>query len=140
MSDNRFELEIIVPEKTYCKKLVNSISVSTSLGQMTILSHHTDLIANIGISHMTINENGHALQYAVSGGVLNIYHKENKVLLIVNAIESRDEIDLKRATLAKEKAQQKLQDENTSLLEQKKSEIKLKRALNRIALLEKTKI
>ena len=137
MADNRFELEIIVPEKVYCKKMVNSVSLMTADGRMTILSHHTDMIANVPISHMSINENGHSLEYAVAGGLLNIYHKENKVLLVLNAVESKDEIDLNRATLAKEKAENRLNGEKLSVREQKKAEIKLKRALNRISLLQK---
>lgn len=137
MANDCFELEIIVPEKVYYKKNVNSISVTTSVGELTILAHHTSMVADIKISHMTIKENGHVNDYAVAGGLINIYHKENKVLLVVNAIESKEEIDLERANKAKENAEKRLQETSLPLREQQKAEIKLKRALNRISLLQK---
>lgn len=134
MTSSSFKLKIIVPEKTYFDGNADSISVVTSGGMLTILAHHADLIANIEISHMTLKSNGHITEYALSGGVMNIYQKDNTVLLIVNAIESQEEIDLERAMKAKENAQKRLQEQDLPLREQMKAEIKLKRALNRISL------
>ena len=73
---NRFHLEIIVPTSIYFNDDVDSVSVVTSDGVLTILAEHADLIANIEISHLVIRQNGHLDNYAVSGGVLNIYQKE----------------------------------------------------------------
>ncbi len=135
---NRFHLEIIVPTSVYFNDDVDSVSVVTSDGVLTILAEHADLIANIEISHLVIRQNGHLDNYAVSGGVLNIYQKENKVMMMVNAIESQDEIDYERANKAKDNAQKRLQEEELSLREQQKTEIKLKRALNRLSLRDLT--
>lgn len=135
---NRFHLEIIVPTSIYFNDDVDSVSVVTSDGVLTILAEHADLIANIEISHLVIRQNGHLNNYAVSGGVLNIYQKENKVMMMVNAIESQDEIDYERANKAKDNAQKRLQEEELSLREQQKTEIKLKRALNRLSLRDLT--
>lgn len=135
---NRFHLEIIVPTSIYFNDDVDSVSVVTSDGVLTILAEHADLIANIEISHLVIRQNGHLDNYAVSGGVLNIYQKENKVMMMVNAIESQDEIDYERANKAKDNAQKRLQEEELSLREQQKTEIKLKRALNRLSLRDLT--
>jgi F-type H+-transporting ATPase subunit epsilon len=135
---NRFHLEIIVPTSIYFNDDVDSVSVVTSDGVLTILAEHADLIANIEISHLVIRQNGHLDNYAVSGGVLNIYQKENKVMMMVNAIESQEEIDYERANKAKDNAQKRLQEEELSLREQQKTEIKLKRALNRLSLRDLT--
>lgn len=135
---NRFHLEIIVPTSIYFNDDVDSVSVVTSDGVLTILAEHADLIANIEISHLVIRQNGHLENYAVSGGVLNIYQKANKVMMMVNAIESQDEIDYERANKAKDNAQKRLQEEELSLREQQKTEIKLKRALNRLSLRDLT--
>ena len=135
---NRFHLEIIVPTSIYFNDDVDSVSVVTSDGMLTILAEHADLIANIEISHLVIRQNGHLDNYAVSGGVLNIYQKENKVMMMVNAIESQEEIDYERANKAKDNAQKRLQEEELSLREQQKTEIKLKRALNRLSLRDLT--
>ncbi len=129
---NRFQLTIIVPEKVYLDKSVDSLSVVTSQGALTILAHHVDFIANIEISMLTIRDQGKAINYAVSGGIINIFQKENKVLLLVNAIESTSEIDEARAKAAQKRAEERLAEEGLTLREQQKAEIKLKRALNRL--------
>lgn len=129
---NRFQLTIIVPEKVYLDKSVDSLSVVTSQGALTILAHHVDFIANIEISMLTIRDQGKVINYAVSGGIINIFQKENKVLLLVNAIESTSEIDEARAKAAQKRAEERLAEEGLTLREQQKAEIKLKRALNRL--------
>ena len=129
---NRFQLTIIVPEKVYLDKSVDSLSVVTSQGALTILAHHVDFIANIEISMLTIRDQGKVINYAVSGGIMNIFQKENKVLLLVNAIESTAEIDEARAKAAEKRAEERLAEEGLTLREQQKAEIKLKRALNRL--------
>ncbi len=129
---NRFQLTIIVPEKVYLDKSVDSLSVVTSQGALTILAHHVDFIANIEISMLTIRDQGKVINYAVSGGIMNIFQKENRVLLLVNAIESTAEIDEARAKAAQKRAEERLAEEGLTLREQQKAEIKLKRALNRL--------
>ena len=59
-------------------------------------------------------------------------------MMMVNAIESQEEIDYERANKAKDNAQKRLQEEELSLREQQKTEIKLKRALNRLSLRDLT--
>lgn len=137
MADQTFQLSIIVPEKVYFSQKVNSISIVTSEGQMTVLSKHTDIMANVEISHLKVVQNGHIFHYSIDGGTLNFYQKENKAVLCVTAIESLDEINIERANSSKERAEKILKDSNSSFLEQKKAEIRLKKALNRISLKEK---
>lgn len=135
---NFFHLDIYTPQKIYYQKDVNSLSLITDEGQVTILAHHADYIANVLISHIVINENGHINYYATSGGVVNVYQKDNKVILVLETIEEKNEIDVSRATKAKENAEIRLK-EKLSNREQAKAEIKLKRALNRISLYNRDK-
>lgn len=134
MPSNRFHFIIDNPDKNYFSGEIESLSIVTTQGTLTILAHHTDLIANVEISHMVVHQNGHVLNYAIAGGVLNVYQKENTVVLCVNAIESQEEINLDRALKAKQKAENILKEENLSIRDGLKAEIKLKRALNRISL------
>lgn len=130
MSDT-FQLEIITPLRKYASRQVESISVDTHFGQISIYAHHEDMIANVEISPLVMRTDGKVYQFAVSGGVLYCQCKENKVQLIVNAIESYDEIDLQRA-IAEKVAAEKLLVEAKSVKEYNQAEIALKRAVNRI--------
>ncbi len=135
---NTFQLEIITPLRKYASRQVESISVDTHFGQISIYAHHEDMIANVEISPLVMHADGNIYHFAVSGGVLYCLCKENKVQLIVNAIESYDEIDLQRA-IAEKVAAEKLLIEAKSIKEYNQAEIALKRAVNRINVKEKFK-
>ena len=133
-------LSIIVPDREYFHGLVDSFTVVTSAGEITVLPSHADYVSNVEISHLILRHNGHVDYYAIGGGALSIYQKKNEAYLTVNSIESVDEIDLERAEKAKKLAEErllnatKIEDKETSIREQQKAEIRLKRALNRISL------
>lgn len=127
-----FQLRIVTPNRDYMTKDVQSITVtSTNAGQMTLYAHHADLIANLDISPLEIHFNGHKYFYALSGGVLHVRNRQNTITLIVNAIESIDEIDLERAKESKIRAE-KILTENKSPKEAIELERQIKRAINRI--------
>jgi F-type H+-transporting ATPase subunit epsilon len=71
--------------------------------------------------------------YAVSGGVL--FYKDNEATLLADAFESEDEIDLDRALAAKERAEKRL-DSQDSNIDDKRAKIALLKAINRISLKE----
>lgn len=134
-----FQLEIITPLRKYASRKVQSFSVTTHFGQISVYAHHQDMIANVEIAPLVIqDEKGNINHYAVSGGVCYCLCKENKVQLIVNAIESYDEIDLQRA-IAEKVAAEKLLINAKSIKEYNQAEIILKRAINRITVKEKFK-
>lgn len=132
-----FQLEIVTPLRKYASRRVQSFSVETHFGQISVYAHHEDMIANVEISPLVIvDDKGQVNHYAVSGGVCYCLCKENKVQLIVNAIESYDEIDLQRAIAEKVEAEKLLINAKT-VKEYNQAEIALKRAINRISVKEK---
>ena len=132
-----FQLEIVTPLRKYASRQVESISVDTHFGQISIYAHHQDMIANVEISPLVMHyDGGKVAHFAVSGGVLYCLCKENKAQLIVNAIESYDEIDLQRAIAEKVEAE-KLLINAKSIKDYNQAEIILKRAINRINVKEK---
>lgn len=139
MADATLNLLIIVPESEYFKGPVNSLSVVTQEGEITILPRHADYVSNVEISALTLRYNGHVKYFAIGGGAININQKNNEVDLCVNSIESVEKIDLARAERSKKLAEErllnasKIADPEESLREQQKAEIRLKRALNRIS-------
>ena len=132
-------LSIIVPDREYFHGLVDSFTVVTSAGEITVLPSHADYVSNVEISALTLRYNGHVKYFAIGGGAINIDQKKNEVDLCVNSIESVEEIDLARAERSKKLAEERLLNASKivnpeeSLREQQKAEIRLKRALNRIS-------
>lgn len=133
---NEFSLQIVTPEKIYASMQANQISFSTKSGVIALLAHHADLIANVEIAAVVVLSNGRKFTYACSGGEMYFDHKNNSAKLYVHSIERADEINIERAIKAKEEAERIIAD-MADQIAVKKAEIKLKRALLRIAVKNK---
>lgn len=121
-------LKVFTPFGLYLNKDVEFLSVQTTEYKIGILPGHTDLITTVAISKMEITFDGHTVEYAVGGGILKIENKE--VTLLLNSIESKDEIDLARAVDAKTRAEKRLEESDG--VDVKRAELALSRAINRI--------
>ena len=128
---NQFKLEIYTPQKVYQTSLIDSLTVQTELGQLTILPNHVEFLANVDISVLIITKNGEEQHYAVGGGVIHFKSKENTAILVLHSIETVEEIDEVKVLKAKQEAEEKLKTQ-ISYEEQKEAELSLRRAINMI--------
>lgn len=124
-----FQLVIVSPRGCYFDEKVESLTIKLSSGYRTILAHHAPLIGAIAYAPMHIVKDGKTIYYALHGGAINI--DEEKVTLMVNAIEREDEIDLKRALEAKKRAEERLKSRGVGI-DIKRAQLALYRALSRI--------
>ncbi len=134
MESSKISLKIVTPEKIYGIFDVDSILIQTDQGQVNILPYFANYIANVEISEMVLYIDGKKNCYAVGGGALSVIN--HKAKLMVNTIEGIDEIDASRIIEEKKIAEQRVKDAQSSD-ELKRAELKLKRALNREALIKK---
>lgn len=128
---NQFKLEIYTPQKVYQTSLIDSLTVQTELGQLTILPNHVEFLANVDISVLIITKNGEEQHYAVGGGVIHFKSKENTAILVLHSIETVEEIDEVKVLKAKQEAEEKLKTQ-ISYEEQKEAELSLRRTINMI--------
>ena len=131
--EKQFVVDIYTPTGHYLKTNADYLSVTTGLGVVGILPNHAPLITNIEISKLTIKNNGEEMVYAVSDGFMHI-KKGTQVVLMVNAIERSDEIDIDRALASKARAESRIGDNEQDVIRARAS---LARALNRISIYEK---
>ncbi len=124
-----FHLVIISPKGVYLDDNVDSLSVKLTSGYRTILSGHTPLIGALDYAPMHILKNNVTTYYSLNGGALNV--TKDKVVLIVNSIESKDEIDILRAENAKKRAMDRLASKDPNI-DIKRAEAALHRAISRI--------
>ena len=123
-----FKLKIVTPKGIYKEADIEILNIRTTAGQMGILASHLPLASGLEISEMNYVENGERKHYSIAGGF--VYVGEDETTLIVNAIESPEEIDLARAEAAKKRAEERLT--HKSDIDVKRAEIALKKALIRI--------
>lgn len=131
----KFKLLIVTPYKKYLDQEVDSIVLTTSVGQITVLPGHDDLIGNVDICPLKIENDGVIKYYAIGNGSISIDRKANTVYLILSSIESSEEINLEQAVEEKRIAEGLLIGAKTKK-EMETAEFKLKKALTRINLKE----
>ena len=125
----RFHLEIATPDGKCFDGEAESILVKTDDGDAEILAGHADFLASLATGRARILVDGNARYASHSGGFISVTPEGVKIAAIT--FEFADEIDVKRAEEAKERAESALssaKDERTIRL----ASAKLKRALNRI--------
>lgn len=125
-----FHLTILTPQRKYFDGNVESITLSTRDGEITILANHARMIANVEICKLRIAGKGNRETFALGGGAINVINSTT-VVLMVSSIESKNEIDIARAIKDKEAAE-KLIISSKNQKDIKNSENLLRKALNRI--------
>ncbi|HIZ55103.1 MAG TPA: ATP synthase F1 subunit epsilon [Firmicutes bacterium] len=129
-----FPLQVLTPERVVYEAEVDGLTVRTTAGDVGILRGHADYVAAIDIGFMQIRIGNQRRTAALSNGMLRV--NRQKAVILVQACEWADEIDLERARRAEQAARQRLaaqkSDQDMAL-----AEVKLKRALNRQQIAQK---
>lgn len=127
-------LNIFTPTKKYLNAEIVYLNFSNGKYRLGITPNHAPIISTVDICIITIKmKDNQEFSYTVSGGI--IYVEKENITLLVNSIERSDEIDLNRAMEAKKRAEEKLL--NKDLYDQKRANLSLLRAVNRISLATK---
>lgn len=130
-----FNLEIVSPVKVVYQGEVNSVTIPGTLGSFQILNNHAPLISSFDIGDIKIQKENELLEFATSGGVFEV--KNNKAVVLAESIESKEEVDIERARLAKIRAEEILNMENISKEKVTDAKQALQRAINRLKIAEK---
>ena len=128
---NKFHFEMIKKKKKKIEDDIEILNVVTSSGALGVMAHHIPLIAIVEISHLNYKKDGKSYDFAIAGGVLNV--KKEGVTLLADGFETKEEIDVERATRAKERAEERLSSKQENI-DYKRAEIALKKAINRLSI------
>ena len=127
---NTFGLNVIASDTDFYHGRGISITLPAKDGVITILAHHADMMVAIVPGEMYIEtDKGEKLTAVVGGGFAQIIN--NRVTVLADSIERPEDIDIKRAKEAKERAQEQLRQKQ-SLQEYYVSKQSLARAMARM--------
>lgn len=124
------KVKFVTPEGTYKEVESSILNVTSTDGQRGILPNHMPIVLMLLVSRLETIENGKKQEYSIGGGML--YFEDNVATILVDSIESQEEIDLNRALEAKTRAENYLKS-NDSNIDLKRASLALARALNRIS-------
>lgn len=128
---DNFNLLVITPHKKIFQGEASKIDCKNSAGEFSILVNHENYITTTVPGKIVIvSGSNEKKEYFASGGVLEV--KDGEVTLCADTVETRGEIDVMRAKLAKEKTEKKLETEADSRIEDMRTKLALSRAIERI--------
>jgi len=102
-----FRLQIATPERVVIEEDVVALVAPAYDGYLGVMANHAPMIAELRIGEMAVTlADGERRRLAVSGGLLSV--KDNVALVLADAAESAEDIDLTRARAAEERARERL--------------------------------
>jgi len=95
--------EIVTQERLVYSGQVDTVVVDGSEGRMGILPNHAPLLTTLQISELRVKAGDMEESFALGGGVLEV--RPDRVTVLADVAENAAEIDLERATAARERAE-----------------------------------
>ncbi|MDZ7762251.1 MAG: F0F1 ATP synthase subunit epsilon [Desulfovermiculus sp.] len=127
-------LEIVTPDKMVLSQDVEYVGVPGLMGQFGVLKNHIPFLSALAIGSLYYRKEGRNHYVFLSGGFADV--TQDKLTILAESAERAEEIDIARAKKAKERAEQRLQQERDKV-NAARVEAALKRAIHRMTVKEK---
>ena len=129
---NSFSLHILAAERNFYEGECTSLVVPITDGSYGIMANHKNMVAAIipGIMDYSLPE-GERVVVCVSQGILIV--ADNDVKVLVDTVETPEEIDENRAKAAAEQAREAMLQKQ-SIQEYKSAQLRIAREMNRLKL------
>ncbi len=128
------KLDIVTAERVVYSEDVELVVAPGIEGELGILPHHAPLMTTLQPGELRVRRGGEEFSLAVSGGFLEV--RPDRVIVLADAAERSEEIDISRAEEAKRRAQEQLSHRVTGL-DEARAEAALRRSLTRLKVVEK---
>jgi len=129
-----FRLEIVTAERLCFADDVNVLVAPGVQGQLGILPHHAPLMTMLQPGELLIRKNSEEIFWAITGGFLEV--RPDKVVVLADACELAEEIDIARAEAAKRRAEERLKQRAPDI-DYARAEAALRRSLIRLKVAER---
>lgn len=129
-----FRLEIVTAERMVFSDDVTALIAWGVEGQLGILPHHAPLMTMLQPGDLMIRKDREEEYLAISGGFLEV--RPDKVIILADACEQADEIDVARAEDAKKRAQETMKAAPMTV-DAASAEAALRRSLARLKVAER---
>jgi len=129
------KLEIVTAERLIYSEDVNMVVAPGVMGYLGILPHHAPLMTILQPGELRIKKESEEVALAVTGGFMEV--RPEKILVLADAAERAEEIDIARAEAARKRAEERLKERGKEGVDHLRAELALQRSLARIKVAEK---
>lgn len=130
------KLDVVTAEGAVFSDDVDMVVAPGTEGQLGILPHHTPLMTMLQPGELRVKKGGEESSLAITGGFLEV--RPDRVIVLADAAERAEEIDIARAEEAKRRAEERLK-QPIAETDHARAEAALRRALTRLQVVEKRK-
>lgn len=103
----KIQFKIVTPERVVFEDEVDSVTLPTRAGEITVLPSHIPLVSTLKAGEILVKKSGEETPMAISGGLVEV--TENKLVVLADTAERIEEIDEARAEEGRRKAQELLE-------------------------------
>ena len=133
MAEN-IRLEVVTPEKSVVSEAVGIVMAPGTLGEFGVLAGHTPFLTTLKTGALKYQDEGGRERFVfVSGGFAEAL--PDRVTVLAESAERRQDIDVERAKAAAQRAEQRIQGGGEDL-DYVRAKAALLRAISRIQLAE----
>jgi F-type H+-transporting ATPase subunit epsilon len=129
-----FQLEIVTPEKMVVRDVAEECQIPGKNGYLGILPGHAPLITELGVGEITYRNDGYTHHLSVAWGFAEVL--PDKLTILAESAERAEEISVKRAQEAKQRAEDRLKSGSTEV-DYDRAEDALHRAETRLQVADK---
>jgi F-type H+-transporting ATPase subunit epsilon len=127
-------LDIVTAEREVYSDEVDEVVAPGVEGQLGILPHHAPLMTTLLPGELLVKKGGEEFYLAISGGFIEV--RPDRIIVLADAAERVEEIDIARAEEAKRRAEQRLA-ERAPGVDMARAEAALRRSLIRLRVAER---
>lgn len=126
-----FEVEIVAADRRLYSGQAESLVIPGTDGYFGVLSGHAPLVSALAVGELIIKPPGKpAMLMAVAGGFAEVL--PDHVVILADAAELAEEIDIERARQARERAEERLRERGGGEMDIDRAQAALMRAINRL--------
>jgi F-type H+-transporting ATPase subunit epsilon len=129
-------LEIVTAERVVYSEDVDAVIAPGIEGQLGILPHHAPLMTTLIPGELVVKKGGQELPLAITGGFIEV--RPDRIIVLADAAERVEEIDVARAEEAKRRAEERLKERGPDV-DQVRAEAALRRSLVRLEIAARRK-
>lgn len=130
----KLKVEIITAERVVLMDEVDMVVAPGIEGQLGILPHHAPLLTTLQAGELRLKKGSDEISLAVTGGFLEV--QPDRVIILADAAERAEEIDLARAEAARRRAEDRLAHRSAEI-DLARAEVALRRSLIRLKIADK---
>jgi F-type H+-transporting ATPase subunit epsilon len=129
-------LEIVTAERVVFSEDVDVVIAPGIEGQLGVLPHHAPLMTTLEPGELLVRKGGEEFSLAVTGGFVEV--RPDRIIILADAAERAEEIDVARAEEAKRRAEERLK-EHAPEVDLLRAEAALRRSLTRLEVVARRK-